>query len=281
MVLGIWALLAIVGGILGDDAELGLNLGPTDFLDSATTTEFKLGGGAEAPRAERLLQDRLRGPKPRTEIVIVQADTLTVDDPEFRATVEALASEIQGLGPETVTKIEHYFVLEQLLPLLTQQQLAQREETVSQDRKTTIMRLTLTGDFDQALKNVEPVLDVVHEANSEDGFSVLIVGDASISHEQNELAESDLRQGERIGLPVALIILVVLFGTIVAALMPVGLSIVCIVVAFGITALIGQAFDLIFNLTRFKGLFETSVFDEAGISYSLPDHVYAEESSKW
>ena len=159
---------------------------------------------------------------------------------------------------------------EQLLPLLTQQQLAQREETVSQDRKTTIMRLTLTGDFDQALKNVEPVLDVVHEADSEDGFSVLIVGDASISHEQNELAESDLRQGERIGLPVALIILVVLFGTIVAALMPVGLSIVCIVVAFGITALIGQAFDLIFNLNRFTGLFETSVFDEAGISYSCP-----------
>ena len=170
---------------------------------------------------------------------------------------------------------------EQLLPLLTQQQLAQREETVSQDRKTTIMRLTLTGNFDQALKNVEPVLDVVHEANSEDGFSVLIVGDASLSHEQNELAESDLRQGERIGLPVALIILVVLFGTIVAALMPVGLSIVCIVVAFGITALIGQAFDLIFNLNRFTGLFETSVFDEAGISYKLPDHVYAEESSKW
>ena len=141
------------------------------------------------------------------------------------------------------------------------------------------------------------MLDVVHEADSEDGFSVLIVGDASIPHEQNELAESDLRQGERIeqnelaesdlrqgeriGLPVALIILVVLFGTIVAALMPVGLSIVCIVVAFGITALIGQAFDLIFNLNRFTGLFETSVFDEAGISYSLPDHVYAEESSKW
>ena len=49
VVLGIWALLAIVGGILGDDAALGLNLGPTDFLDSATTTEFKLGGGAQRP----------------------------------------------------------------------------------------------------------------------------------------------------------------------------------------------------------------------------------------
>ena len=176
-----------------------------------------------------------------------------------------MASEIQGLGPETVTKIEHYFVPEQLLPLLTQQQLAQREETVSEDRKTTIMRLTLTGDFDQALKNVEPVLDIVREADSEDGFSMLIVGDTSISHEQNELAESDLRQGERIGLPVALIILVVLFGTIVAALMPVGLSIVCIIVAFGITALIGQAFDLIFFVT----LMIIMIGPAVGIDYSL------------
>ena len=127
------------------------------------------------------------------------------------------------------------------------------------------MRLTLTGDFDQALKNVEPVLDIVREADSEDGFSMLIVGDTSISHEQNELAESDLRQGERIGLPVALIILMVLFGTIVAALMPVGLSIVCIIVAFGITALIGQAFDLIFFVTLMIIMIGLAV----GIDYSL------------
>ena len=39
--------------------------------------------------------------------------------------------------------------------------------------------------------------------------------------------------------------------------------------------------DQEYNLNRFTGLLETSVFDEAGISYRLPDHVYAEESSKW
>ena len=63
----------------------------------------------------------------------------------------------------------------------------------------------------------------------------------------------------------ALIILVVLFGTIVAALMPVGLSIVCIIVAFGITALIGQAFDLIFFVTLMIIMIGLAV----GIDYSL------------
>ena len=35
------------------------------------------------------------------------------------------------------------------------------------------------------------------------------------------------------------------------------------------------------SFNRFSGLLETSVFDEGGISYRLPDHVYAERSSKW
>ena len=35
------------------------------------------------------------------------------------------------------------------------------------------------------------------------------------------------------------------------------------------------------NFTRFTSLLDTSLFDEDGIRYSLPDHVYSEESSRW
>ncbi len=35
------------------------------------------------------------------------------------------------------------------------------------------------------------------------------------------------------------------------------------------------------NFNRFTGLLETSAYDEDGIRYALPDHVYAEESTKW
>ena len=35
------------------------------------------------------------------------------------------------------------------------------------------------------------------------------------------------------------------------------------------------------NFARFTSLLETSLFDEEGIRYTLPDHVYAEESTKW
>ena len=35
------------------------------------------------------------------------------------------------------------------------------------------------------------------------------------------------------------------------------------------------------NFTRFTSLLDTSLFDEEGIRYTLPDHVYAEESANW
>ncbi len=35
------------------------------------------------------------------------------------------------------------------------------------------------------------------------------------------------------------------------------------------------------NFARFTSLLDTSLFDEEGIRYTLPDHVYAEESAKW
>ena len=35
------------------------------------------------------------------------------------------------------------------------------------------------------------------------------------------------------------------------------------------------------NYRNFTSLLQASAFDEAGISYRLPDHVYAEEGSEW
>ena len=266
LVIAIWVVLAVVGGALADDAGLGLNFGFVDLLKPATTTELTLGSGAESSRADKLLEEGFGDVKPIHEIVIIRSDSLTADDPAFRERVLSLAAEFAALGPEVIAAPpEHYFIPEALLPLLTPEQLAQREQTLSADRKTAIMRLTIAGDFDEALENVEPVLHVVQKADDKDVFEVFIVGDATISHEQNEIAERDLRRGEQVGIPVALVILIVLFGTVVAALMPIALALACIIVTLGITAMIGQAMGLVFFITLMIIMIGLAV----GIDYSL------------
>ena len=79
---------------------------------------------------------------------------------------------------------------------------------------------------------------------------MLTVGNASLGEEFTHISEEDLRKGEGIGLPVALIVLVVVFGAIVAALLPVALALVSIGVSIGIVALVGLQFDLSFFIVN-------------------------------
>ena len=222
------------------------------LLPSATTTEFRLGSGYESEKASARVEDRLRGPKPLSEFVIVQSPSLTVDDAAFRAKVESLHVQITALGPDTVQLGLHYYLTDD--PFL-----------VSPDRRTTIMRFVLAGDFKEATENVEDVIHVVREADGTDDFRVLIGGDASVAFENNELSAEDLEKGERFGIPIALIILLALFGAVVATLLPLGLAIVAIVLALAAVGVIGQAFELIFFVTMMITMIGLAV----GIDYSL------------
>ena len=200
--------LAVIALWLAAMVAAGLVAGA--LLESALTTEFRLNSSFESARAKSLLEDRLRGPAPVSEIVIVQSDSLTVDDPEFRQKAEAVYADIAALGPDIAIPLPNYY------------QSGDPTLVSPKGRMTTIMPFVMAGDLKEATINVAKVLHVVEEANGRDGFRVLMVGDASTAHDNNELSETDLRRGERIGIPIAMIILVVLFGTLVAALAPIG-----------------------------------------------------------
>ena len=257
----IWVLIAIVGLVLIQR-----------LLPTATTTDFRLAGSYESERAAALLEERLRGPEKLAEIVIVQSPTLTVADDAFRTKVEAVHGSIAALGPETIFggvdggPISHYYQLldagpllpaevrEQLIPLM-----------VSADQQTVLMHYTLSGNSQEATANVEDVFHIVEDANEGDDFLVLIGGDASVAYENNEMAQHDLEKGERFGVPVALLVLLLLFGAVVATMLPLGLAIVSIVLALAAVAIIGQFNQLVFFVTMMVVMIGLAV----GIDYSL------------
>ena len=185
-------------------------------------------------------------------MVIVRSETATVDSPEFRAKVEAIHGELLSPGSETLTGAFHYYQTGE--PSL-----------VSADRGATIVPLVQSGSLDEVVEDLPALLRVVEGADGRDRFRVLMVGEASAAHEYGELAESDLRWRERIGVLLALVILLGLFGTVSAALVPIGLSLACIIVALGLAALIGQGFDMVFLVTLMVVMIGLAV----GIDYSL------------
>ena len=137
---------------------------------------------------------------------------------------------------------------------------------VSNDQHSTLIAVTMPGDeIDKADKKIAPIVDVVEATNGRGGYQVLATGQATLGRDFTKLSESDLQKGEAIGIPIALLILLAVFGTVVAALIPVVLAIFAIVVAIALAALIGQISPLSFfvvNMITFMGL-------AVGIDYSL------------
>ena len=248
--IGIWLVVALVAvGISGQ------------LLPTATTTELRIiprFGEVESVTVNDLLDGSAIEPPP-AEVVIVHSETLTVDDAAFQAKVEEVTSELRALGPDIVQGGANYYEFLASSPL---DSLA----LVSTDRRSAIVALQMTGTLGEALENVEEVIHVVEEADDRDGFDVLVVGDASSRFEQAELSAMDLEQGERIGLPVALLILLVLFGAVVAALIPIGLAIVSILITLAIVAVIGTLFG---ELVFFVLLWITMIGLAVGIDYCL------------
>jgi uncharacterized membrane protein YdfJ with MMPL/SSD domain len=100
------------------------------------------------------------------------------------------------------------------------------------------------------------VNDVVERENGRSGFEVAITGDNVRDNDFDELSQRDLKSGElQVGLPAALIILVLVFGSLVAGLVPVLLAILSIVVGLGLVALVAQAWELsIFVVNMLTGM---------------------------
>ena len=97
------------------------------------------------------------------------------------------------------------------------------------------------------------------------GFEVLVTGEASINSDFGATAESDLRTGEIFGVGIALVILVLVFGAIVTAAVPLIMALASILLAMGITALVGQVMDLSFFITNMITMIGLAM----GIDYSL------------
>ena len=248
--IGVWLLLVLVAlGIVGQ------------LLPTATTTELRIiprFGEVGSVTVSELLEGSPIEPPP-AEIVIVRSGTLTVDDDAFKAKVEEVTGKLRELEPEVIQASTNYYEVLATTPL---DSLA----LVSTDRRSAIVAVQMTGALGEALENIEEVIHVVEEADDKDGFDVLIVGDVSSRFEQAELSAMDLEQGERIGLPIALLILLVLFGAVVAALIPVGLAIVSILITLAIVSVIGNIFG---ELVFFVLLWITMIGLAVGIDYCL------------
>ncbi len=227
-------------------------------LGDAFATDVNFTNNPESVRGDELLTERLREGQdgPVTETLVVRSETSTVDDPAFRAVVERAAIELRAI-PEVVEEVITYYGAVAAGGVGA-------DRLISPDRQTALVAVTLVGDVVEASEHASAYLEVIARQGG-DGVQVLTVGDVSSFEEFNKLAGEDLVKGEGLGLIAALVILVVVFGALVAAGVPIALAVVSIFVAVGLSAVLGRLMDLSFFIVNMITMIGLAV----GIDYAL------------
>jgi uncharacterized membrane protein YdfJ with MMPL/SSD domain len=176
-------------------------------------------------QAEQILQ-RAGTKNQAAESVLIQSKTATLADPGFRATVADVARTV-AVQPDVQN------VRSPLAPANAGQ--------VSQDRRSALVQFEIRGEQDKADKKIQPVLDAVEGAQKRHAdFTVAEFGFASATHELNDTLNKDFQRAEYSSLPVTLIILLVAFGALVAAGLPVLLAFSGVLATIGLSSLLSH-----------------------------------------
>ena len=180
-----------------------------------------------------------------TEVVVVRADDGGIESSTTRQRVAELADELRAAGAARVVTY------------------AEDERLVSQDGDSTALLVGLGFDGED---DVPALYDVVQRLDDEPAYTAAATGEFTSDADVDELSLDDLKKGELyFGAPAALVILLLVFGTVVAGFVPLILSIVSILVALALVAVVAQAYDLsIFTQNMLIGMGLA-----LGIDYSL------------
>lgn len=111
-------------------------------------------------------------------------------------------------------------------------------------------------NFGKEVEDYNLIVDEIRELLDGE-LGVSITGEPVISKDINVASQKDLASAEAIGLPIAVIVLLLAFGTIVASLLPIIIGAVSVVTSLGILTLLGNQFDLsifILNIVPMLGL---------------------------
>ena len=209
------------------------------FLGDALSGEAEQLNNPESEQAYQLIGERIPPTGDfTTDVVVVHSDSLAVADPRFKRKLEELDLRLRS----------------------TPGVLNVADRPAAQTDHAVVIPVGLVDE--SAAENLSERLAPLDDET----FDLDATGEWSVERDFLTLSEEDLQKGElQFGLPVALVVLLLVFGAVIAGLVPLALALVAIITALGLTSLVGIPFDLsIFTVNMLTGMGLA-----LGIDYSL------------
>ncbi|MDQ0937382.1 MMPL family transporter [Streptomyces turgidiscabies] len=208
---GIWVLFVVLAMGLGSAA------GSVEVKESD-----QLGG--ETHTAAKIIEDAGID-EPSSETVLIQAkgSGAKATDTTFRGAVTEVMKAVDKTG--RVTDVQSPY----------------DTNTLSKDGRSALVQFDMRGDADTAGDRVEPVLKAVAEVQKDHSeLRIEEIGGASMKKTFDDAFGDDFQKAELSAVPVALGILLIAFGALVAALLPVALAITAIMATMGLMGIVSH-----------------------------------------
>ena len=198
----------------------------------------------ESARAKQLLRDEL-GTEPSAFVLVYTSDTLTAGTPAWLAAVQTATRDVPS-APHVTRILSHTLSPRQVSP----------------DGHTAYDIVFLDLPPDDSPDAIPPVLAALHEVP---GLRVQVGGGPAFYGDVQSVTEGDLRRSELISLPLAALALLLVFGGLVAAGVPLavgGASVLVALAAIFLVASVTPMSIFVLNLATLLGL-------GLGVDYSL------------
>ncbi|WP_329379777.1 MMPL family transporter [Streptomyces sp. NBC_01716] len=212
----VWVLFVVLAMGLGSAA------GRVDVKDSDQMS-------GEISQAERIIEDSGLE-EPVSESVLVQGvdSSTSATDKEFRDGVAAVMAAVERTG-EAVDVTSPYDT-----------------KTISKDGRSALVQFNMRGDPETASERVEPVIKAVDgvQEQHKDTLRIAEIGGASMNKTFEDAFGDDFKQAEISAVPVALGILLIAFGALVAALLPIALALTAIIATMGLMGVVSHVMPM-------------------------------------
>ena len=195
-------------------------------------------GGSEEQRYAALVADRF--PVTPTAMLVVYRDPAgDAASTAFQATISDSLATVAG--DPAVARIQTYANTPD-------------PRFISTDGTLALAIVSLDKGVESAVEDAARLADEVHAPA---GVDVVVTGEPQVYHEYNQKIEADLVQAEVVSLPIALLILLAVFGTLVAAVLPLAIAGLALITTFGVVSLLAGVTEMsifVNNLATMIGL---------------------------
>jgi uncharacterized membrane protein YdfJ with MMPL/SSD domain len=223
---------------------IGMQVGTKSLKDEDYST-------GQSHKAEQILKQGFPESDPQTEFVVVQSATHTVDDAAFRATVSDVSRAVQGNH-----EIKNFN--SPLDPANADQ--------ISKDRRTVLVTWDMKGKYDDATKKIDAIEASVNDVGDRHpGFYVGEAGAISSGKALDKMFTDQLKLAGERSIPITIIVLLLVFGALVAVGVPLLLALSGVMATVGLVALPSHLVPMDNNVNAVILLIGLAV----GVDYSL------------